>query len=36
LTQALKSLGAGDLVYEVAVNVQNGCAVFFRVNDVSL
>jgi len=21
-------------VYEVAVNVQNGCAVFFRVNDV--
>ena len=34
LAQALISLRAGDFVHQVAVDVQNGGAVFFGVDDV--
>ena len=31
---ALESLRAGHFMYQMAVDVQNGCAVFFGVDDV--
>ena len=34
LTQPFKGLGAGDFVHQVAVDVQDGGAVFFGVDDV--
>jgi len=34
LTQTFKGLGTGDFVDQVTVNVQDGCAVFFSVDDV--
>jgi hypothetical protein len=34
LAQALKGLGAGDFVHQVTVNVQDGSAVFFGVDNV--
>jgi hypothetical protein len=34
LPQTLKGLGAGDFMDQVAVNVQDGGAVFFSVDDM--
>ena len=34
LAQAFKGLGAGDFVHQVTVDVQDGSAVFFSVDDV--